>query len=147
MAVGWPRPSIPQDVFECSRVGEGARPPCALEGTQHRPGHPQMRRTGEAGRATHSKPHDAPRRDTGKFFGAMEFEGECVSIRAGGAAHDTQAKLVASMASGILPGPIVGHRPFDPKEPFLAAPPPFLCWAVLCGFSLFYPDGDDTVFA
>jgi hypothetical protein len=35
------------------------------------------------------------------------------------AAYDARAKLVASMASGVLPGPIIGHRPFDAKEPLI----------------------------
>ena len=63
--------------------------------------------------------YDAPRRNTGKFFGALEFGGERISIRAGWAAHDAPAKLVASMARGILPGPVIGHRPFDAKEPLI----------------------------
>jgi hypothetical protein len=53
---------------------------------------------------------------TGKFFGALEFDGECVSILAGRAAHDAPAKLVASVTRGIDPGPIIGHRAFDAKE-------------------------------
>jgi hypothetical protein len=72
-----------------------------------------------AGSCLRARPHDAPRRNAGKFFGEVEFEGESVSIRADGAAHDARAKLVASMASGILPGPVVGHRPFDRKEPLV----------------------------
>jgi hypothetical protein len=64
-------------------------------------------------------PHDAPRRNTGKFFGTLEFSGKCVPIRAGRPEHNAQAKLVASMASGILPGPVIGHWPFDAKEPLI----------------------------
>jgi hypothetical protein len=63
-----------------------------------------------------SWPHDAPRRDAGKFFGALESGGERVPIRAGRAAHDVPAKLVVSMANGTLPGPLIGHRPFHRKE-------------------------------
>jgi hypothetical protein len=62
-----------------------------------------------------ARPEDAPWRNTGKFFGAMEFDGECVSIRAGWAAHDAPEELVASMARGIGPGPVIGHRAFDAK--------------------------------
>jgi hypothetical protein len=66
-----------------------------------------------------ARPHDAPRRNTGKFFGALEFGDERVSIRAGWAAHDAPAELVANMASGILPGLVVGHRTFNGKEPLI----------------------------
>jgi hypothetical protein len=66
-----------------------------------------------------ARPHDAPRRNASKFFGALEFGGECVSIRAGGAAHDTPAKLVPSVARGIVPGPVVGNRALDRKEPLI----------------------------
>jgi hypothetical protein len=61
-------------------------------------------------------PQNAPRRNAGKFSGALEFGGERVSIRA---AHDASAELVASMASRVLPGPVIGHRPFDRKEPLI----------------------------
>ena len=53
------------------------------------------------------------------FFGALEFGRERVSIRAGQAAHNARAKPVASMASGILPGPFIGPWPFDGKEPLI----------------------------
>jgi hypothetical protein len=66
-----------------------------------------------------ARPQDAPRRNTGKFFGTLEFSGKCVPIRAGRPAHNAQAKLVASMASGILPGLVIGHWPFDAKEPLI----------------------------
>jgi hypothetical protein len=66
-----------------------------------------------------ARPHDASRRNTGKLSGALEFGDESVSIRAGRAAHDAPAELVASMASGILPGLIVGYRAFDGKEPLI----------------------------
>jgi hypothetical protein len=66
-----------------------------------------------------ARPHDAPRRNAGKFFGAVEFSGERVSVRAGRAAHDVPAELVACMARGILPKLIVGHRAFDGKEPLI----------------------------
>ena len=62
-------------------------------------------------------PQNAPRRNAGKFSGALEFGGKCVSIRAGRAAHDASTELVARMAGGILPGPIIGHWSFDRKEP------------------------------
>ena len=61
---------------------------------------------------------DAPRRNTDKFFGTLKFGGKCVSIRAGWAAHDAP-KLVASMASGIVPWSVIGHWPFDGKEPLI----------------------------
>jgi hypothetical protein len=64
-----------------------------------------------------ARPHDAPRRNTGKFSGALKFGGERVSIRAGRTAHDAPAELVASLASGILPGPVIGHRPSTEKNP------------------------------
>jgi hypothetical protein len=64
-------------------------------------------------------PHDAPRRNTGKFFGAVKFHGERVTIRAGWAARNAPAKLVASMARGSVPWPVVGHRTFDAKEPLI----------------------------
>jgi hypothetical protein len=66
-----------------------------------------------------ARPHDAPRRNAGKFFDALEFGGERVSIRASWAAHDAPAELVANMASGILPGLAIGHRAFDGKEPLI----------------------------
>jgi hypothetical protein len=66
-----------------------------------------------------ARPHDAPRRNAGKFLGTLEFDRECVSIWAGGATHDLPVKLVASVASGILPGPIINHRPFNGKEPLI----------------------------
>jgi hypothetical protein len=64
-------------------------------------------------------PQDAPRRNAGKFSGALEFGGERVAIRASRAAHDAPAELVASTASGIDPRAVVGHRPFDGKEPLI----------------------------
>jgi hypothetical protein len=63
-----------------------------------------------------ARPHDAPRRNAGKLLGTLEFDGECASIRADRATHDLPVKLIASMASGILPGPVVGHRSFNGKE-------------------------------
>jgi hypothetical protein len=66
-----------------------------------------------------ARPQDAPRRNAGKFFGALKFRGQSVSIRAGRAAHDASLELVASMPSGILPDPIIDHRPFDRKEPLI----------------------------
>ena len=64
-------------------------------------------------------PQDAPRRNTGKFFGALKLGGERVSIRAGRPTQDASVKLVASMARGINPRPVVGHRAFDAKEPLI----------------------------
>jgi hypothetical protein len=92
------------------RVAQSRRPrPAPASGDGRRNAIPR-RRTGARPPVAHSLawPHDAPRRNTGKLFGAVEFEGECVSIRAGWAAHDAPAKLVASMASGI----VVSHRAF-----------------------------------
>ncbi len=66
-----------------------------------------------------TRPHDAPRRNASKFFGTLEFSGKCVPIHTRWAADDARAKLVASMASGILPGPVIGHWPFDGKEPLI----------------------------
>jgi hypothetical protein len=67
-----------------------------------------------------ARPHDAPRGNTGKFFGALEFKRERGSIQAGRPAHDAPVKLLARMAHGIDPGPIVSHWPFDAKEPLIA---------------------------
>jgi hypothetical protein len=54
-----------------------------------------------------------------RFFGALEFGGQCISIGAGWAARDAPTKLVTSMARGIVPGPIIGHWPFNGKEPLI----------------------------
>jgi hypothetical protein len=61
-------------------------------------------------------PHDAARRNTGKSFGAIKFHGERGSIRSGRAARNTPVKLLAEMPHGIVPRPVIGHRPFDAKE-------------------------------
>jgi hypothetical protein len=66
-----------------------------------------------------SRPQDTAWRGTGEFFGALKFDGEGVSIRAGRAADDTSIELIAGVASGVLPGPIVGHWPFDAEEPLI----------------------------
>jgi hypothetical protein len=62
-----------------------------------------------------ARPHDAPRRNTGKFFGTLEFGDERVSIRAARAAHQAPVELVARTASGILPGLVIG--PSTEKNP------------------------------
>lgn len=59
----------------------------------------------------------ASRRNAGKFFRALKFCGERVPARTDWAAHDAPTKLVVSMANGILPGSIIGHRSFNAKEP------------------------------
>jgi hypothetical protein len=63
-----------------------------------------------------ARPQDAPWRNTDKFFGTLEIDGECVSIRAGWATDNAPAKLVASMTRSINPGPVIGHRSFDAEE-------------------------------
>jgi hypothetical protein len=66
-----------------------------------------------------ARPQDASRRNAGKFFRALKFCGERVSVRTDWAAHDAPTKLVVSMANGILPGSIIGHRSFNAKEPLI----------------------------
>jgi hypothetical protein len=71
------------------RAAQSRRPrPAPASGDGRRNAIPR-RRTDAQPPVAHSLawPHDALRRNTGKFFGAVEFEGECVSIRAGWAAH------------------------------------------------------------
>ncbi len=63
-----------------------------------------------------ARPQDAPRRNAGQFFSTLEFEGERVSIWAGWATNNASMKLVTRMASGVVPGPVVGHRAFDAEE-------------------------------
>ncbi len=63
-----------------------------------------------------ARPQDAPWRNADELFGALEFDGESVSLRAGWAACNAPAELVARMARGIDPRPVVGHRAFDAKE-------------------------------
>ena len=53
------------------------------------------------------------------FSARWNFSGKCIPIRAGRPAHNARAKLVASMARGILPGPVIGHWPSDAKEPLI----------------------------
>ena len=60
--------------------------------------------------------HDASRRHARKLLRALKFTGECLSIRAGGAAFDAPVKIVAGMARGAFPRSIIGHRAFDRKE-------------------------------
>jgi hypothetical protein len=68
-----------------------------------------------AGRSL-ARPHDASRRHASKLLRALKFTGECVSIRAGGAAFDAPVKIVAGMARGAFPRSVIGHRTFDGKE-------------------------------
>jgi hypothetical protein len=44
--------------------------------------------------------------------------GEGVTIRAGWAAFD-RPLMGASIQGGVLPGPVVGHRTFDAKDPLV----------------------------
>jgi hypothetical protein len=62
--------------------------------------------------------HNTARRDATEFFGALKFCGELAPIGAGWAARDA-AMIVAGVQSGILPGPVIGHRPLDGKEPLI----------------------------
>lgn len=48
---------------------------------------------------------------------ALKLSGERVTVRAGGTADDVPLLIVAGMAGGIVPWPVVGHRTFDAKEP------------------------------
>ena len=63
-----------------------------------------------------ARPHDASRRHASKLLRALKFTGECLSIRAGGAAFDAPVKIVVGMARGAFPRSVIGHRTFDGKE-------------------------------
>jgi hypothetical protein len=63
-----------------------------------------------------ARPYDASRRHARKLLRALKFTGECPSIRAGRAAFNAPAKIVAGMARGAFPRSVIGHRTFDGKE-------------------------------
>jgi hypothetical protein len=58
------------------------------------------------------RPHDTSRRHAGHLVRLAGLRRECVAIRAARAAHDAVV-IVARLASGILPRPVIGHRAFD----------------------------------
>jgi hypothetical protein len=49
-------------------------------------------------------------RNAGEFVGAPEFGGERVAVRTARAACNAPVKIVARMAGGVGPWPLVGHR-------------------------------------
>jgi len=48
---------------------------------------------------------------------ALKVGGERVTVGADRTADDVPLLIVAGMASGLVPSPVVGHRTFDAKEP------------------------------
>jgi len=48
---------------------------------------------------------------------ALKVGGEGVTVQAGWTADDVPLLIVAGMACGLVPSPVVGHRAFDAKEP------------------------------
>jgi hypothetical protein len=66
-----------------------------------------------------ARSHDAPRRDAGELFDALEFCGECISIWTRWAAYDAAAKIVPGVAGRVVPWLVVSHRAFDGKEPLI----------------------------
>ena len=47
---------------------------------------------------------------------ALKVGGERVTVRTGRTANDVPLLIVAGMAGGAVPWPVVGHRTFDAKE-------------------------------
>ena len=51
-----------------------------------------------------------------QLVGFTELGGELVMIRTGRPAHHVELAMIADMASEVVPGPVVSHRPFDGEE-------------------------------